>query len=181
MKVRAIGFKTEEEVLDEVKEAGKGLWSERQFIFLRDFLLAYLAVWIAAFMYCFCQNSWRYFVKHFKLVEQGPVMALCLCTFLIWVYVAVMFGKEAGKLGRVNKLYDDGYLQLELAGQLNQITDFQYFEESSGKIKLNYLTNGKLSHIIIDREVWNFKFGVIDLKDNALIIDFDTRKIYSGA
>lgn len=179
MRIKVIGVKSEKELLDEYRESCKDLLGDKIFYFIRDFLFIYLAVWLGSFAYCFCQNSLRYYIKHFVWKEQVPLILITLLSFIIWCYGVRGLFKEVNAREQVIGGYERGLKCLDLAFKLEEVKEFVNFEVLENKIKLNHLTNGTLYNILIEREVCDFKIGSININDDALIMDFKNKLVYS--
>ena len=178
-KLTILGVFTEEELENEFVKRKNELWKDWKFFGLRNVLFLVLCYWIGYFCYWFCQDSFKYYIKHFKAEVQVPIILMMLISAIIWFVVARYWYLELARRESLVNWYNDELNKIDLKGRLNSynIQNFVGLKVKNKKIFLNYLTNKVFSSIIINEEIC--KSGILDEKHDELVIDFGKHIIYS--
>lgn len=179
IKLTVLGVLTEHELENEVANQEKELWDDKKFFRLRFLLIAIFCYWIGYFCYWFCQDSLLYYIKHFEIEEQLPVICMMIISALMWFILAKYWYIEFDKRIRFNRWYDNELYKMDLKDEIElyDIKDFIGFSEKDENILINYLTNKVIHSIIINEEIC--KLGILDDTHDELVIDFGKKIIYS--
>lgn len=179
-KLTILGVLTQEELDEEFIKRKNKMWQDWKFFGLRDVLFLVLCYWIGYFCYWFCQDSFKYYIKHFKAEVQIPIIVIMLISAILWFMVARIWFKEMDNRSDLSCWYNDELKKIDLKQKLcsYNIQNLIGFEKKDGKILIKYLTSQIFSSIIIDEEIC--KLGILDDRHNELIIDFEKHIIFSS-
>jgi hypothetical protein len=170
--IRINGLLTKEELDAEYARREKSLWSDRKFFLFRNFLFFYLSYWIGYFCYWFCQDSLRYYIKHFKLEVQLPIIICMIASAIFWILLVRVLISQCKKRDNLNDWYNRQVKLHNLALKLETMDITRVFNLGDGKvITLNADDLDSLGNSEIMDDVTLSKYITLLTEQNTLLLE----------
>lgn len=176
MNVKVIYDKSMDDINMEYDSKCSKIWDIKKFNLYKYGLFMYLFIWLGYFMYNFCQYSFKFYIKTFKLSRELEPILISLISLILFIILSYRFIKQLNIIDDIENWYSNELYNLSLVNKLKNIENFTDICVNNEEISINYLTGVVSCSIILSKEC--FSLGEMSQND-ILVVDFKSNQVYT--